>query len=207
MNNLNNGVSSFAGQNFTSTQGIMWLPTKHLLNWFMVMTHCPSFLTWEALIVAKLEEQLETHDTMLRILKGNLLKAPHQMKLHADQHHRDLEFAPRDTVWLKIQLYRRRSLARSRFEKLSQQFFGAFKVVREIGKVAYELELPSKAKIHPVFRVSLLCPAHGQHAATPPPPFRFLLIWSYSSHVQRCCNIAGLLVKDWNYSLGGRIAC
>ncbi|GJZ37441.1 hypothetical protein Tco_0583632 [Tanacetum coccineum] len=46
------------------------------------------------------------------------------------------------------------SLAKRRYEKLSPRFFGPYPVKCAIGPVAYELELPDDAKIHPVFHVS-----------------------------------------------------
>src|SRR4051812_4419156 len=47
-------------------------------------------------------------------------------------------------------------------QKLSKRYFGPFKVLRRIGSVAYELELPPSSRIHPVFPVSQLRAYHGQ---------------------------------------------
>jgi len=58
--------------------------------------------------------------------------------------------------------------------KLSPRRYGPFKVVSQISKVAYKLELPSTWKIHNVFHASLLMPyketdQHGPNFLEPPP--------------------------------------
>ena len=120
--------------------------------------------------IAELEEQLIKRDDMLKILKDNLLRAQSRMKAQADSKRRELQFNVGDLVFLRIQPYRQRSLAKRRYEKLSPRFFGPYKIIRRVGSVAYELELPTSAKIHPIFHVSLLRPAYGQQTPFTPPP-------------------------------------
>ena len=54
--------------------------------------------------------------------------------------------------------------------KLMPRFVGPFKIVKRIGQVAYELELPAQMKVHDVFHVSLLKRYHS-NGSQPPPPF------------------------------------
>jgi hypothetical protein len=61
---------------------------------------------------------------------------------------------------------RQSSLKRSGAEKLKPRFYGPYRVIRRVGEVAYELELPEGSKIHNVFHVSCLKKAVGQQINT-----------------------------------------
>ena len=100
----------------------------------------------------------------------HLLRAQQQMKLQADSNRRPEEFIVGDMVCLKIRPYRQRTLAKRRNEKLSPQYYGPYKILRKIGKVAYELQLPAEAKIHSVVHVSQLRRSFGDRYSTSPLP-------------------------------------
>ncbi|GKD58109.1 hypothetical protein Tco_1295618, partial [Tanacetum coccineum] len=74
------------------------------------------------------------------------------MRNQANQKRWELTFQVGDYVFLNIQPYRQNTLAKRRYEKLSLRFFGPYRVKRAVGPVAYELELPPEARLHPCNR-------------------------------------------------------
>jgi len=125
----------------------------------------PSLLSYVPGTSANLavDSQLRDRSTVLSILKEHLREAQHRMKTQADKHRTEREFQPGDWVFLRLQPYRQKTIALRRNLKLSPRFFGPFKVLRRLGSVAYELDLPSDARIHPVFHVSCLKKKLGLH--------------------------------------------
>jgi hypothetical protein len=87
-----------------------------------------------------------------------LATAQNRMKIQADKHRIDREFQVGDKVLLKLQPYVQNSVVSRSHPKLAFKFFGPFTVLQRVGSVAYRLELPSTALVHPVFHVSQLKP-------------------------------------------------
>ena len=99
---------------------------------------------------------VKERNSMLDELKFQLETAHCKMKQYADKKRRDVNYEVGDMVYLKIQPYRLKSLATRLNQKLSPRYYGPYKVLEKIGKVAYCLELPEGSKVHPIFHVSLL---------------------------------------------------
>ncbi|XP_071680642.1 uncharacterized protein [Lolium perenne] len=91
-------------------------------------------------------------------LRARLLQAQHRMKANADKNRTERQFSIGEQVLLKLQPYAKKSVVNRPYPKLSYKFFGPYVVLERIGEVAYKLQFPSTAKVHPVFHVSQLKP-------------------------------------------------
>ena len=120
--------------------------------------------------VEEVNQLTQERDQILHDLKDNLTKAQVQMKAYADRSRRAVTLFVGDWVYLKHQPYRLKSLAKKRNEKLSPRFYGPYQIKKQIGLVAFELDLPPASKIHPVFHASLLKKAVAATANPQPLP-------------------------------------
>ncbi|KAH0697960.1 hypothetical protein KY289_015442 [Solanum tuberosum] len=85
-----------------------------------------------------------------------LKMAQSRQKSYADVRKRDLEFEVNDWVYLKISPMKG-VMRFGKKGKLSPRYVGPYRILKCIGKVAYELDLPNElAPVHPIFHVSML---------------------------------------------------
>lgn len=71
-------------------------------------------------------------------------------------------------MWLRLQHRHASSIALKAHRKLAPRFYGPYKILARIGDVAYQLELPARARICDVFHVGLLEPYFSDTPSSPP---------------------------------------
>lgn len=106
--------------------------------------------------VTDVEHWLHERQALLPIFKQHLERAQQRMRAQADKKRLERQFMVGDSVYLKLQPYIQTSVAKRSSQKLSFRYFGPFKILKRVGSVAYKLQLPDDAKIHPVVHVSQL---------------------------------------------------
>nr|GFC22250.1 putative reverse transcriptase domain, ribonuclease H-like domain, aspartic peptidase domain protein [Tanacetum cinerariifolium] len=90
------------------------------------------------------------------LIKKRMQAAQDRQKNYADRKRKSMEFEIRDRVMLKVSPWK--GVVRfGKRGKLNPRYVGPFKVLANVGKVAYKLELPQElSRVHHTFHVSKL---------------------------------------------------
>lgn len=98
--------------------------------------------------------EMYQEEAQLRIAEAQMY-----MKQQYDRKHRRHEFRPGD--WVYIRLHHGYTLPGKPAPKFSQQRIGPFKVIRKVGNMAYEVDLPANLHFNPVISIAHLRPAEA----------------------------------------------
>ena len=89
--------------------------------------------------------------------REHIERAQQRQAKYADQHRRAVTFVVGDRVLLST-AHLKMVGADRRTPKFAAKYFGPFVIKRVVNANAYELDLPSRLRIHPVFNISRLKP-------------------------------------------------
>lgn len=119
--------------------------------------------------VAAVARDMEDCDAFLADVRHRLEQAQAVQKRHYDKHHRHVSYAIGDWVLLRLHQRAALSLPQATSGKLKARFVGPYRVIELVNAVAVRLALPSQARLHDVFHVSMLKKFIGTPPSSPPP--------------------------------------
>jgi hypothetical protein len=112
---------------------------------------------------ADVAQVLAERAVFTEMFKEQLAAAQNRMKMQANRGRTERHFQVGEMVLLKLQPYAQRSVVNCPCPKLALKFYGPYRVLEKVGAVAYKLDLPAAAQVHPVFHVSQLKPFIPNH--------------------------------------------
>ena len=151
---------------------VEWLPLAKF--WFNTNFHTSTKLTpFETLFgypppklldyipgttkIDSVDVQLRTRQQLLALLKQNLVPAQERMKVNANKHRTEREFAKGDWVYLRLMPYKQKSMKQKHLGKLAPRYYGPFQILHRVGSIPIFIPLP--------FHVSCLKEKLGKHVA------------------------------------------
>jgi hypothetical protein len=115
---------------------------------------------------------IERRRMVRKDLEDALAVAKARMAVYFNEKHEPPKFLVGDRVWLKLVKGGRRGYQLPGGSKLSSIRAGPYRIVKKVGQLAYELDLPPHTRIHPVISCVHLekCNADEFDRTYPPPP-------------------------------------
>eukprot|EP00253_Pinus_taeda_P017399 PITA_17399 len=165
-------IQNLHGNRRIITQWVKWLPLAEW--WYNTSFHTatkmtpfmvpygyqpPSITSYlrENSKVQVVEHHTKNQQQVLQLLKDNIVLAQNIMKQQADQCCSERSFDVGDWAFLRLQAYKQISLKQAKKDtKLSPKYYGPYKVLQNIGTMAYKLELPAASRVNLAFHVSYL---------------------------------------------------
>ena len=89
------------------------------------------------------------------IIKERLQSSSQEYKRRVDQHRREIQFEVNDLILMHLW---KEKFPRGTYNKLKMKKIGPCKVIRKLGTNTYEIELPNRIGISPIFNVTYLYP-------------------------------------------------
>src|SRR5688572_26209927 len=129
----------------------------------------------------------------VRLIRERLKSAQSRPKSYSDNRKKDIEFEVNDWVYLKISPMKG-VMRFGKKGKLSRRHIGRYKILRIIGKGAYEFDLPNElAMVHHVFHVTMLRKVIGDENTIV--PLQGVTIEQNLSYEERAVEIVDRQVK------------
>ncbi|GJW75469.1 putative reverse transcriptase domain-containing protein [Tanacetum coccineum] len=119
---------------------------------------CRSPVCWAEVGDAQLTGPKLIHETTKKIvqIKQRIQVARDRQKSYVDVRHKPLEFQVGDRVMLKVSPWKG-AIRFGKRGKLNPRYIGPFKVLAQVGDVAYRLKIPQQlSRVHSTFHVSNL---------------------------------------------------
>lgn len=101
------------------------------------------------------DKELRSREFITKLIKENFQETQAKMKYFADKK-RGRELKIGSLVYLRLWPYKQMTVAMWRKLKIAPWYYGPFRVIRKVGQVAYELDLPPKTNIYLIFHISYL---------------------------------------------------
>lgn len=129
---------------------------------FLTGSEAPTPLTIAATgtIPASTSDWIQVRDEIQQAARDALVFAQAKMSIYYDKKHKPLLLHPGDKAYISLagSIETGYHLPNTISHKLSSQRVGPFEVIRAVGRLAYEMKIPSTWKIHPVISIAHLEP-------------------------------------------------